>query len=225
MLSTESKTAQILPQLASASLISLGQLCDDDCLIVLHKKIMLAIKHNKIILKGIRNPVDHLWDIPVRKDSITEGNYSTPHINPGLYATRTEPKNRKHKAHIIQPHNTPEHIFQQHLHMFNELIDHNILDNFLQKEKTKSTQAYLKTNLVKTIPSIAVIIKKKQTHADLAAYLHASCFSPVRSTFAKAISKQFFKTWPGLTSALITKHLPPVIATTQGHLHQERQNL
>ena len=72
---------------------------------------------------------------------------------------------------------------------------------------------------------MAVIIKKKQTHTDLASYLHAACFSPVRSTFASAISKNFFKTWPGLTPELIRKHLPPVIATTQGHLHQERQHL
>ena len=55
--------------------------------------------------------------------------------------------------------------------------------------------------------------------------MHAACFSPVRSTFAAAIKKNFFKTWPGLTPEIITKHLPSVIATTQGHLHQEHQNL
>ena len=59
----------------------------------------------------------------------------------------------------------------------------------------------------------------------MASYLHAACLSPVTSTFATAIGKNFFKTWPGLTRKLIRKHLPPVIATTQGHLHQERQHL
>ena len=56
LLSKEAKTAQILPQLASSSLISLGQLCDDNCVILLHKKVLLAIENKEIVLKGIRNP-------------------------------------------------------------------------------------------------------------------------------------------------------------------------
>ena len=58
LLSKEAKTAQILPKLASSSLISLGQLCDDDCVIMLHKKKLLAIKNKEIVLQGIRNPID-----------------------------------------------------------------------------------------------------------------------------------------------------------------------
>ena len=37
-LSKDAKNAQILPKLASSSLISLGQLCDDDCIIILHRR-------------------------------------------------------------------------------------------------------------------------------------------------------------------------------------------
>ena len=84
---------------------------------------------------------------------------------------------------------------------------------------------FLKAHIEPSNPSLSVIIRKKQTHTDLARYLHAACLSPVSWTFATAIKKIFFKTWPGLTPELITKHLPPVIATTQGHLHQEHQNL
>ena len=36
--------------------------------------------------------------------------------------------------------------------------------------------------------------------------------------------KDHFQTWPGLTPQLL-KHLPPSIATVQGHLHKQRQNL
>ena len=36
-LSTKAKTAIVLPHLKSANLISLGQLCDDDCQILLNK--------------------------------------------------------------------------------------------------------------------------------------------------------------------------------------------
>ena len=35
----------------------------------------------------------------------------------------------------------------------------------------------------------------------------------------------FFKTWPGLSSKLITKHLPPVTATAKVHLMQTQQHL
>ena len=40
-----------------------------------------------------------------------------------------------------------------------------------------------------------------------------------------AIKKHHFKSWPGLTPQIISKHLPTPITTIQGHLHQERQNL
>jgi hypothetical protein len=36
---------------------------------------------------------------------------------------------------------------------------------------------------------------------------------------------RFFTTWPGLTSALIRKHLPKSIATAKGHQKQDRQNV
>ena len=90
---------------------------------------------------------------------------------------------------------------------------------------THTSKEYSKTDLAPAAPSMSVIIKKKQTHTDLASYLHAACFSPVKSTFSQAISKHFFATWPGMTTKLINTHLAPVIATLQGHMHQERQNL
>ena len=37
-LSTEASTAKILPGLSSASLVSIGKLCDDDCKVFLDKK-------------------------------------------------------------------------------------------------------------------------------------------------------------------------------------------
>ena len=39
-------------------------------------------------------------------------------------------------------------------------------------------------------------------------FLHAACFSPCISTWCKAIDSGFFHTWPGLTSAKVTKYLP-----------------
>ena len=59
-LSTEAKTAMISPQLAGSSLISLGQLCDTNCAILLNNKQLVAFKDNKMVLKGLRNPHDRL---------------------------------------------------------------------------------------------------------------------------------------------------------------------
>ena len=55
-------------------------------------------------------------------------------------------------------------------------------------------------------------------------YLHAAAFSPVKSTFEKAVKKNSFKTGPGLTPEVL-KHLPKITIKVQGHQHQERQNL
>ena len=74
-----------------------------------------------------------------------------------------------------------------------------------------------------TISSMSVIIHKRK-HTELAQYLHAACFSPVKSTFQKAITRNHFKTWPGLTPNIL-KHLPTSARTVQGHIHQGRQNL
>ena len=60
----------ILPQLKSASLISIGQLCDDNCDVHLNKTKLVAIKNDKVILEGTGNYVDGLWDIPVHKQTV-----------------------------------------------------------------------------------------------------------------------------------------------------------
>ena len=72
---------------------------------------------------------------------------------------------------------------------------------------------------------MAIIVQKRQTRQNLIWYLHAACFSPVKSTWLKAFKNGNFLGWPGLTESLIKKHLPLSTATIQGHLHKERQNL
>jgi Reverse transcriptase (RNA-dependent DNA polymerase). len=69
------------------------------------------------------------------------------------------------------------------------------------------------------------ILHKKQPKTQLAIFLHATLFSPAPSTLIKAIKSGYLSTWPGLTPDLISKHLPPQIATMKGHLDQEAQGL
>ena len=57
-LSKEATHASVLPQLKTSSLISLGQLCDDDCTVLLHKKKLFAVKDNELLLQGNRNHQD-----------------------------------------------------------------------------------------------------------------------------------------------------------------------
>ena len=86
-----------------------------------------------------------------------------------------------------------DNIFRKELAKFGDIIDHNILDTFLQQSAKQNKTEYLKADLEPQTQSMAVIIKKKQTHTDLASYLHAACFSPLRSTFATAIAKKSSK--------------------------------
>ena len=64
-LSQEATKTNILPRLHSASLVSLGQLCDDKCDITLNKREIKVFKNNLQLLTGPRNPFDGLWDIHI----------------------------------------------------------------------------------------------------------------------------------------------------------------
>ena len=75
-LSTKAKEVQIFKGLASASLLSIGQLCDDGCKVTLTEHKMVVEKNNDIILTGQRNYTDGLWDVELsvsvpQKDTTT----------------------------------------------------------------------------------------------------------------------------------------------------------
>ena len=62
-------------------MLSIGQLCDDDCLALFSKRHLWALKYNKIILSGIRNTTDVLWDVPFNQQqssTITTPNSTSP---------------------------------------------------------------------------------------------------------------------------------------------------
>ena len=218
-LSTQSQQAIVLPQLKSASLISLGQLCDNKCTILLDKKKISVYKDNKVIINGYRNPIDGLWDIPIKS------NYVSPPLIASLYK-QNQPKYNSiptflrkintittcdktkisHKK-SVQSNHLP--LYLQHL---NNIVDDNLIEDAIRASKQENHK-------------LNVIIRKKQSKRQLAQYLHAACLSPTPSTMIQAIKNNNLITWPGLTVNLITKHLPKSIATTQGHLKSEKQGL
>lgn len=87
-LSSKARQATVLPHLQSSSLISLGQLCDDNCKVVLDKKQLNVYKDGQVVLTGYRNLKDGLWDIPIMKQMVS-ANYMMPATHPGLYSIRS----------------------------------------------------------------------------------------------------------------------------------------
>ena len=57
------KAATVYPNLTSSSLISIGQLCDDNCTAIFTKENMRVVKDDNIVLEGERNLNDGLWDV------------------------------------------------------------------------------------------------------------------------------------------------------------------
>ena len=228
-LSNKAKTAMILPNLRSASLISMGQLCDDGCDVHFNEHALVVMKNKKVVMRGIRNRRDNLWDIPIQKRTISPQNYALPVHRPALHKKYTIDKKcvpkRRNAQKIAQKANATIAIFRNELNQFEDLTDINFLDNQIKKLQKEQNKTYCKVNLQPDHPSLAVIIRKKQTHVELAQYMHATCFAPVKSTFEHAVKKFFFNSWPGLTPDLVKKHLTTSTPTTQGHQHQEKQNL
>ena len=61
------KKAHIFDGLHSASLISLVQLCDDECVAILDKNEVNILKGKTLIVKGHRNKTNGLWDILISR--------------------------------------------------------------------------------------------------------------------------------------------------------------
>ena len=81
-LSNAAKATTIFSGLTNSSLISIGQLCDDNCIAILNKNTLKVIKNNKVIMEGQRNHDDGLYDIPIVKE-------------------RTKPVSIQQKANVI----------------------------------------------------------------------------------------------------------------------------
>ena len=62
-ISTSAKSAYIVPGLENASLLSIGKLCDDNCMALFTKENLFVIKNDKLILQGLWNENDGLWDV------------------------------------------------------------------------------------------------------------------------------------------------------------------
>ena len=94
-LTKTAKDASILPGLENSSLISLGQLRNDDREILLNKDLLFVIKENELILHGYRNKEDLLCNIPVTNPNLLQSSNLTQPNNAGLYLVVTNGKKYK----------------------------------------------------------------------------------------------------------------------------------
>ncbi len=62
-LSLQAQCTYIFPGLENSSLLSIGQLCDDNCQALFDKHLLHIFKNRKLILQGFRIFLDGLWDI------------------------------------------------------------------------------------------------------------------------------------------------------------------
>ena len=61
-LSDEAQHVFMFNDLATESLLSIGQLCNDDCIVLFSKYLLKILKNKKVIIEGKRNNKG-LWDV------------------------------------------------------------------------------------------------------------------------------------------------------------------
>ena len=91
-LSKAAKKAHIFRDLHTASLISLGQLCDDNCQVFLDKDRLIVLKHQEVIVVGHRNHNDGLWDIPLGSSPQFEASTYTANQKANVIITKDKTK-------------------------------------------------------------------------------------------------------------------------------------
>ena len=90
-LSPSATLAHVLPGMKNSSLLSIGQLCDDGWTAVFHKLHLHVFKNAQIILRGIQNKSDGLWDVTIKPDLLlTKHKYATINAIIRKNQTKTE---------------------------------------------------------------------------------------------------------------------------------------
>jgi hypothetical protein len=64
-LSDQAKVGHIFTGLTSGSLLSIGQLCEDDCVALFSKYDVKMHKDGQVMIVGERDPTNGLWTTPI----------------------------------------------------------------------------------------------------------------------------------------------------------------
>ena len=100
-LSSKKKSAHIFKNTIIGSLISMGQLCDDDCIDIFTKYDVKILKHNQVIITGLRGRTNGLWNIP---------------LEPNPPAQKSSNRSHPNQANGILHHDTTKRKLAQYFH-------------------------------------------------------------------------------------------------------------
>ena len=97
--------------------------------------------------------------------------------------------------------------------------------NTSHNDSVIKTQPQLTQSSTLPIYQANVVLRLQRTKQDLEKYLIGSLFNPRPSTLMRASRLNNLLSFPGLTTNLITKHLPVSESSLKGHLAQEKNIL
>ena len=96
-----------------------------------------------------------------------------------------------------------------------------LTDNTRQPQTTTTADDY--NRMDETYKKYANNTYTMTSKANLIQYLHQAAFSPPKATLLKALHKNQFVTWPGLTVKAVQKYLPELSpATDKGHMKRQK---
>ena len=64
-ISSKAQSAHVFNYITTGPLISMGKLCDDNCIAIFNKFDAKILKHNQVIITGLRDHTNGLWNIPL----------------------------------------------------------------------------------------------------------------------------------------------------------------
>ena len=90
-LSSEAQRAHSFDHLKSGSLLSIGQLCDDDCVAIFTKYDLRVMKDGTMIIKGHRNKSNGLWHVPLGTPKVPALQYpASEECHSAIYSQNTK---------------------------------------------------------------------------------------------------------------------------------------
>ena len=64
-MSPKAQSVHVLKYITTGSLISMGQLCNNDCVAIFTKYDVNILKHSQVIITGLRYRTNGLWNTPL----------------------------------------------------------------------------------------------------------------------------------------------------------------
>ena len=100
-ISTKAQSSHVFNDITTSYLISMGQLCDDNCVAIFTKFDMKILKDNQIIITGLRDRTNGLWNIP---------------LDPNHPAQQSSRQSHQNQANGILRHDTTKRKISQYFH-------------------------------------------------------------------------------------------------------------